>query len=526
MRSLKRLPLLGVGLAALLALALLSAPPEATRAQAQYQWPQSGHVYNQNGYPVNDFHLIMVGSQQGVLHTYTETDGSYVFYANAWEVFTIEPFDGSVDATPPSHSGQATAPHSNYDFSIVTIGHVSGSIVNAPGGNLELGGIRITVGGSYAATTDATGHFGFSTFDGHILPPLPPMQGTATPQHSFYSFSPAGLAYDSRPGDVQLAPITVTLANIAAAGVAEYSWDNPGGEGWSYFPLDPYNRATNNPNVVVEVDFDDALMSTPVPADHVRLLDTSGGMLQGALYPVEELNSANGWTARFETPIGNCGRGELGVYVGIDTQTRGRVWQSLSETLETGTSHLDLNDDGVMNLADIVLFSGTYGRSEGDPLFLPCADYAPDGVIDLSDITVFTTYYNMAPPRTPVDQPTLEAISGLFTIDPISGKLSMAGDEPVDAPMAVGLSAQPNPFNPKTTLSFALNADSRASLTIYDISGRTVRHLLDGASLAAGPHSVEWQGRDDAGSPVATGVYFARLDTAEGRVVQKLTILK
>ena len=52
---------------------------------------------------------------------------------------------------------------------------------------------------------------------------------------------------------------------------------------------------------------------------------------------------------------------------------------------------------------------------------------------------------------------------------------------------------------------------SRASLRVYDVSGRLVRTLVDGA-LAAGDHEVLWRGRDDGGREVASGVYLYRLE--------------
>jgi hypothetical protein len=70
----------------------------------------------------------------------------------------------------------------------------------------------------------------------------------------------------------------------------------------------------------------------------------------------------------------------------------------------------------------------------------------------------------------------------------------------------------PNPFNPSTTVRFELPTGNvrRCELTIYDVAGRAIRALLR-APLAAGPHEIRWDGRDDAGSSVASGVYFARL---------------
>ena len=70
--------------------------------------------------------------------------------------------------------------------------------------------------------------------------------------------------------------------------------------------------------------------------------------------------------------------------------------------------------------------------------------------------------------------------------------------------------AVPNPFNPMTTIAFSLDRTEQVSLAVFDLNGRLVRTLLIG-SLTAGRHEVKWQGRDDRGSEVASGVYLYRL---------------
>jgi len=83
----------------------------------------------------------------------------------------------------------------------------------------------------------------------------------------------------------------------------------------------------------------------------------------------------------------------------------------------------------------------------------------------------------------------------------------------------------PNPFNPKTTLRFSLPAAGPARLAIYDLSGRRLVTLVD-ERLEAGEHAVEWEGRDAAGTPLASGVYLARFEAAGVEDMRKLTLLK
>lgn len=85
--------------------------------------------------------------------------------------------------------------------------------------------------------------------------------------------------------------------------------------------------------------------------------------------------------------------------------------------------------------------------------------------------------------------------------------------------------AYPNPFNPTTTLEFSLSRPSHVALSIYDVSGAFVTRVHDGA-LAAGPHRLQWDGTDQGGAPVASGVYFVELRTPDGRYRTKINLIK
>jgi aminopeptidase N len=72
---------------------------------------------------------------------------------------------------------------------------------------------------------------------------------------------------------------------------------------------------------------------------------------------------------------------------------------------------------------------------------------------------------------------------------------------------------RPNPFNPATVIPYELPRGGRMRLALYDTAGRLVRTLVDGEA-AAGAHEARWDGRDEAGRPVGSGAYFARLSFA------------
>ena len=87
------------------------------------------------------------------------------------------------------------------------------------------------------------------------------------------------------------------------------------------------------------------------------------------------------------------------------------------------------------------------------------------------------------------------------------------------------LTPWPNPFNPRTTIEFTLVNEGRVKLAVYDLLGRKVAVLIDDYR-PAGPGSVTWDGRDTYGSTVASGVYIARLETADGVQTRKLVVAR
>ena len=83
----------------------------------------------------------------------------------------------------------------------------------------------------------------------------------------------------------------------------------------------------------------------------------------------------------------------------------------------------------------------------------------------------------------------------------------------------------PNPFNPETRISFALSSASRTVIQIFNIKGEKVRTLMN-EQLDAGHHSVIWNGTDDSGRNVASGIYFYKFKTDKFNKTKKMLLLK
>ena len=95
-----------------------------------------------------------------------------------------------------------------------------------------------------------------------------------------------------------------------------------------------------------------------------------------------------------------------------------------------------------------------------------------------------------------------------------------------DQPAAFVLAQNvPNPFNSSTILRFALPQAADIELAIYNLTGQKVAHLARGWHTA-GHYAVHWDGRNDAGERVASGVYIYRLHTDEQVQVRKLLLLR
>jgi hypothetical protein len=115
-------------------------------------------------------------------------------------------------------------------------------------------------------------------------------------------------------------------------------------------------------------------------------------------------------------------------------------------------------------------------------------------------------------------------IEGGGCTDLVAGVAYADDDLPEFGPPRL-LGNHPNPFGPLTVIGFELGRASHVKLAVYDISGRHVATLIDG-TLAAGRHSVEWDGRDRAGSEVPAGVYFLRIAAGGRADAGSVTLLR
>jgi hypothetical protein len=88
------------------------------------------------------------------------------------------------------------------------------------------------------------------------------------------------------------------------------------------------------------------------------------------------------------------------------------------------------------------------------------------------------------------------------------------------------LATWPNPCSPQATLSFALAREAPVELAIYNVMGQLQRRLLGGATLPAGGHEVAWDGRDDTGRELSSGIYLVRFVSGRDVSMRRLVLVR
>jgi choice-of-anchor B domain-containing protein len=111
----------------------------------------------------------------------------------------------------------------------------------------------------------------------------------------------------------------------------------------------------------------------------------------------------------------------------------------------------------------------------------------------------------------------------LFSVEGHAG--SATGVVHAPSPAAVLHPNVPNPFNPSTTVAYETSELARVRLAVYDVRGALVRVLVD-ERQPAGPHRAVWNGVDDTGRPVPSGVYYCRLEAGPTSTAIRMVLLK
>ena len=200
----------------------------------------------------------------------------------------------------------------------------------------------------------------------------------------------------------------------------------------------------------------------------------------------------------------------------------------------------DINEDGVVNIQDLVLVAGQFGQSGPNS-----ADVNKDGVVNIQDLVLVAGAFGNTAAAPALRSQAL----AMLTANDVQGWLAQArGLALTDAASQRGiifleqllsvlipketvlLPNYPNPFNPETWIPYDLAKDAEVTLHIYAVNGTLVRTLALGHQPAGmyqnRSRAAYWDGKNEFGESVASGVYFYTLTAGEFTATRKMLIRK
>ena len=210
-------------------------------------------------------------------------------------------------------------------------------------------------------------------------------------------------------------------------------------------------------------------------------------------------------------------------------------------TVEGQLATGDVNRDGVVSILDLILVAQQLGQkgAADSPV-----DLNGDGVVSILDLirvarAIGNTTASAAPAigEKSVDAATIEAWIAHAQLEDDGSLAFKQGIENLERLLAslipeatALLHNYPNPFNPETWIPYQLAESAEVTLTIYDINGQLVRRLAVGHQAAgmykSRSRAIYWDGRNQLGESVASGLYFYTLTTGDFTATRRMLILK
>ena len=210
-------------------------------------------------------------------------------------------------------------------------------------------------------------------------------------------------------------------------------------------------------------------------------------------------------------------------------------------TVEGGLATGDVNRDGIVSILDLILIAQQLGRRVPTD---SAVDLNGDGVVSILDLilaarAIGSTIAPAAPAAEAdgLDPATIEAWIVQARLEDDGSLAFKQGIENLERLLAslipketALLANYPNPFNPETWIPYQLAESAEVTLTIYDINGQLVRRLAVGHQAAgmyrSRSRAAYWDGRNQLGEPVASGLYFYTLTASEFTATRRMLILK
>ena len=203
----------------------------------------------------------------------------------------------------------------------------------------------------------------------------------------------------------------------------------------------------------------------------------------------------------------------------------------------------DINDDGIVNIQDLVLVSNSFG--EETPAY-PKVDVNKDGHVDILDLVLVAAHFgessNSAAPQKSIPHlpKYIERVEGWLTEAHLADDGSTVFRQGIATleqlfntavpTETVLLPNYPNPFNPETWIPYDLAEDANVHLHVYNATGESIQQLSLGFQTAGTyrtrSRAAYWDGRNAAGETVASGIYFYTLQAGQFKTTRQMVIIK
>jgi hypothetical protein len=203
-------------------------------------------------------------------------------------------------------------------------------------------------------------------------------------------------------------------------------------------------------------------------------------------------------------------------FAGVCDTSMIRIWQNVDPALQ---AIYDL-DPGYGDLVAIASYDADHPTNLHNVVM---ASNLPDGVqLPAGAVTSVEWYQRGVGMVVMID---IDAATGGMVEDYRLFEVTPAAEGPHASPPRLEPGV-PNPFNPRTTISFTIQRDGQVTLQVFDCLGRRVKDLLSDQMRSAGRHSVVWDGRDNQGRALPSGVYLSRLVSGGHTSSRRHTLLR
>ncbi len=213
------------------------------------------------------------------------------------------------------------------------------------------------------------------------------------------------------------------------------------------------------------------------------------------------------------------------------------------QTIMTGTLPWDINNDGIVDINDLMIVSSNLGNDTPEN---PKVDVNRDCIVNIIDLLIVAAHIGESTNTSAPNKSTLLSQDHIVQIDKWLSEAYQADDgsevfkygianlealmKNIIPEKTVLLPNYPNPFNPETWIPYDLGQDTNVNINIYNMQGETIKEIHIGFQKAGTyrtkSQAVFWDGRNTNGEPVSSGVYYYSLNDGNTKTIRQMVLLK